>query len=106
MARLRQQAAGLPGVGGLAMLDDDTVIALLAGFARPGARAAAELPLRVLATPEESATPAPAPAAVRRAGAAAPSPSDDTFGEPLDPAAMAASLQEAAASGVPFCEQA
>lgn len=84
MARLRQQAAGLPGVGGLAMLDDDTVIALLAGFARPGARAAA----------------------VRRAGAAAPSPSDDTFGEPLDPAAMAASLQEAAASGVPFCEQA
>ncbi len=113
MARLRL-LAGSAGVEATPLILDDQALAdqlaarIATGAIRVcGARQAPKLygvtstPVAAAAAPApSSATPAPAPAAK-----AAPAPAETTFGSGMDPAAMAATLREAARDGVPFCEE-
>ncbi len=117
MARLRLLAGNADAEATPLSLDDQALADQLAariasGAIRVcGARQAPAL-YAVSSTPAAAAAPAapsPSPSSTAPAAAApatpAPAAADTTFGSSMDPAAMAATLREAARDGVPFCEE-
>lgn len=104
LRRLVAERAALPGYG----LDDGAVVDLVAAWVTAGTLRLTVLPYEPLASwgdADEEEALAPAPIAAAAPAEAAPSEEPPTFGPDADAAVIAALMREAAAHGIPFCEE-